>query len=258
MIEKRKHSRMDVGYEVFITHKGRTSMARSRDISVRGVGLLLSEPVEAGESVDLTIVPPQGMLNISLTGTVCYCRENPGKKDGQHAFLAGIEFSEETRGDIPFMDIQGDVMHYTASHSVSIETDAKECYRLLGEFERYPEWAGVMKSARVLESYPDGRGRKVEFSVDVFLGTVRYILDYSFDDDNLCLSWVSAGGDLLSVTGRYYFKPLGKKETASFYELDASLDLPFPNRVAQYFSRVVMRKTMKEFKAFAEKNARPG
>ena len=82
------------------------------------------------------------------------------------------------------------------------------------------------------------------------------MLDYAYDDAGLCLSWTSAGGDLLSIDGRYFFKPLGENQAMSTYELDASLDFFLPNRIIQYFSRVAMRKTMKEFKSFVEKNVR--
>lgn len=105
----------------------------------------------------------------------------------------------------------------------------------------------------MLERYPDGRARRVEFMVNVFIRKVRYVLDYTYDDENSCLSWVSSGGDFLNIIGSYFFKRLGENETSSTYELEVSIDFYMPNRIVRYFSGIAMRKTMKEFKTFVER-----
>jgi uncharacterized membrane protein len=253
MTEKRKHHRMAVDYEVFIRHPGGTSLARARDISTQGIGLYATGPLNNGDLVDLTIVLPKGAMNLSVKGAVRYCMENTAPGAGPHRYLAGIEFTEDTKDEVSIMDIQGDVMSYQASHSVSINAPADKCYELICDFERYPQWAGVLKGVRVEDAHPDGRARRVEFEVDVYIRKVRYVLDYSYDDENLCLSWVSAGGDFVSITGRYFFKPLGENKASSTYEATAAFEFFLPNRIVRYFSRVAMRKTMKEFKSFVEK-----
>ena len=247
---------MTASYEVFIKRRGRTAIGHSKDISPHGIGLYTDEELPAGETVELSIVPPEGMLNVELVGEVRHCRPNPDRTDPPHRFQVGIEFSAETKESIPFLEIQGKLVKFSAAHSVSIEADAETCYRLLAEFERYPEWVSVMENAKSLDRYPDGRSRRVEFLANVYFRKVRTLLDYSYDDRNYCLSWVSAGGDFLSVTGRYYFKPQGPARCGATYELTMCLDFPVPNRVMSYFSRIVMRRSMRDFKRFVEQQAR--
>ncbi len=246
------NKRMLVSYEVFLTYQGHVSMAQSFEISAQDIGLYTNEPLIIGDPVELVIVPSQGMLNIEVLGRICSQENNPDSSQPQK-FKARIEFDEESADELPFLNIKEDVRHYAASHSLSISAPAERCYELLGEFERYPEWTGVLEKGNVLERYSDGRGKVVEFIANAYIRKVTYVLEYSFNDEDYCLSWKSVGGDFVSILGRYFFKPLGSQTSSSTYELDIKFDFRMPNRIVRYFSSIVMRKSMKEFKAFVEK-----
>jgi len=250
---------MPAAYEVFLKCQGRTSIARSRDISPHGIGLLSQGALPQGAAVDLSIVPPEGMLNVEFQGRIRHCLLHPeagkaGQTGRAYPYLVGIEFSAEAKESFPFLEIQGRVLRYQAAHSVFIEAEASSCYRLTTEFERYPEWAKEIVEAKVHDRYPDGRGRRVELVANIYFRKVRTLLDYSYDDRGLCLSWVSAGGDLQSVSGRYFFKPQGSQRAAATCELSMILDFPVPNRIVRYFSQIVMRRSMRDFKVWAEKS----
>jgi uncharacterized membrane protein len=258
--EKRKYQRMDVQYDVFLTRKGQSTMSKARDVSTHGVGLYVNEAAEPGEAVELTIVVPAARLNLKLDGTVRHCAENPDPEIPL-PFITGIEFSENKLENMEFLDLKEELFRYQASHTVAIDAPAHRCYEFICDFERYPQWAGVLKKAKVEERYPDGRARRVEFELDAYIRKIIYILDYFYDDDGRCLSWLNAGGDMVSVTGRYFFKPISENQASSNYELEVAFDFFMPNsiihnRLVRYFSSVVMRKTMKGFKKFVEKGGR--
>ncbi len=254
MENKRKQKRVGASYEVFLNHQGSTSMGRSRDISPTGMGLYTPEELAPGDTVEVSLAP-SAEVYLKVLGQVRYCIENPDQSLKNFKCLAGIEFEKEHTNNLPFVSYEGEVLHFKGAHSISINCDAARCYRMLYDFERYPEWADLIESTRVVEKRPDGRAKKVEFVFNAFIKKVRYILDYTYSDDRLCLSWSNAGGDLLTVSGNYFFMPLSDKTTSSTFELTASLDFPAPTRIVKYFSTRAMRKTMKEFKNFVEKNA---
>lgn len=253
MIEKRKIARMPADYEVYINYQGRTCAARARDVSNFGLGVFVGEQLGPGAPVELTMMLPAAGFNVTLKGEVCYCATNPDRSLRPYAQVAGIRFTEEVGADAPFLLPQGQVIHYAVSHTISIEAPAADCYRLMADFEHYPEWAKIMERVKVLEKFPDGRGKKVEFEVNIFLRKVRYVLNYSYDDQDFALSWVGAGGDVLTNTGRYRFQPLGDQTTSASFELDMSVDFPLPQRLINYLSRIAMRKSMKDFKGYVEK-----
>ena len=253
---------MQAQYEVFLVRGGQTTMAKARDVSMQGIGLYVKEAAEQGELVEFTIVIPSAKMNLSLNGTVRHCAPNPDPEQISLPFILGIEFGENKLEDLEFLDLQDKLLRYQASHSVAINAPALKCYEYICDFEKYPQWAGVLKKTEVLERYPDGRARRVEFELDAYIRKINYILDYFYDDAGLCLSWVNAGGDMVSVTGRYFFKPISENQASSNYDLEVAFDFFMPNsiihnRLVHYFSRVVMRKAMKEFKSFVERGARP-
>jgi len=94
MIDKRKHDRMDIGYDVFMTHRGRTSAARTRDISPRGIAIYTDQALAPDDPLDLTITFSERMLNLGVKGAVRYCITNPDPARQPQSYLAGIEFDE--------------------------------------------------------------------------------------------------------------------------------------------------------------------
>jgi len=254
--EKRKHPRMPAGYELFATCEGQTFMTRSRDVSPQGIGIYCNESLAAGSVNKMTLLLPDRALSLELWGVVCHCVQNPDYPSIPFSFLAGIKFNEESLEGIPFLQIQGEVMRYAASHSVLIEASARDCYQFLCDFERYPEWAKILEQVQVRDRYPDGRPRRVEFVANAYLRKVRYVLDYAYDDPKYCLSWVNSGGDFLSITGRYFFLSQRESATASTYELSVTANFPLPKRIIRYFSSIAMRKTMKDFKHYVESKLR--
>ena len=253
--EKRQQERMAADYEVYLTYQGRSLIARSRDISPRGVGILTDEDLVSGEVVTVLVIVPQATLNVETRGTVRYCMANP-HPDASRRSRAGIEFSQDLSNHLSLAGPVGGEHRYSASHSVSIAAEAEQCYRMISDFERYPEWAGVVTGVRLLDKDPAGRGRKVEFENNFFFIKIHYTNEYSYDDRALCLSWKNSGGDLLINLGRWSFRPQSSGQTSATFEITIGLNFPVSERLMNYLSHIVMRKTMRDFKNYVEKQAK--
>jgi len=253
MKEKRHHNRMQADYEVYLTCQGHSLVGLSRDISPSGIGILMNEGLAPGTPVELRIVMPKATLNMELTGSVCYCIENPDQSRPTYSYLAGIQYRRGQGEAFSLIGPQGQAHRYSASATVSISASAQECYQAIGDFEHYPEWADVVTKAQLLERYPDGRGRRVDYENKFFFIQIHYLLDYSFDDQNLCMSWKGGGKDLGSIEGHYIFRPLGESLTAASCEVSVILNFPISERIAQYISRIALRKSMRDFKNYLEK-----
>jgi len=67
------------------------------------------------------------------------------------------------------------------SYSTTVAGTVERCFAVLNDFEAYPQWSSVIKKVRVLERHPNGLAKRVEFTLDMTIKTIRYVLDYDWD-----------------------------------------------------------------------------
>jgi len=254
MAEKRKAQRMPVDYEFFMNYLDNRFTGKCRDISLHGIGIYIDESLSQGETAELSLVIKDLNITFHLEGVVAYCIENPQKSDDPHQYLAGVEFTDGHKKGLPFL-ADNQVSHHAPSCTISINADAKKCYELLAEYERYPEWTTGIKGIRVTERFPDGRGKLVEFEHNFFMRKIRYVNDYTYDDENNTLRWATVGGDkeLVSSVGSYSFLQRGEGQTSATFKTDITVAIVPSKRIVDYFTTVLIRKEMKNFKRFVEK-----
>jgi len=251
--ERRRYPRLEAAYEVFLTHRGRLSISRARDISTHGISILTNEQLSQNDSVELKVVVPQAGMNLEATGKVKYTQPANGSGKGtDFTRLAGIEYDERRGDDYALAGKLGQKDVHSVAHTVSIDAPPLVCYRAIADFERYPEWAGTVEGMPVVDRYPDGRARNVNMVHNVFFTRFTYPLIYSYEDERLVFHWHNTGGDV-GIVGSYTFLPVGVNTVATF-KLDVTLPFPLSKRIAQYMTGVVMRKELKGFKKFVETN----
>ena len=252
--ERRRANRRPADYEYYIVNNKRVLSGVMRDYSPYGVSVYSGEPMNARDELEISFQIPGMSIPIATKGIVVHSSPRPQAKGAP--FLAGIEFTETLGEKLPLISPRGKVSRLTPSHTISIASGAQQAYRWLSVYERYPEWTSGVKQTKVLQKHPDGRGKRVEFLHDLYIYTVRYILDYTYDDQHNILSWVSAGGDeeIVSITGRYLFKDAGANRCFATYELDLTLSVFPSTRIGQYLTTILMRSEMKNFRNFVEKN----
>ena len=147
-------------------------------------------------------------------------------------------------------------MAYTEqSFTTEIAAEVDDCVGVLLDFDQYPQWSSPILSARVLSRDATGRGRDVEFELDMKLRTVRYVLTYSYDLPARA-SWELLEGDVSSVDGAYEFELVGPGRTRASCHQSVDLGFWVPGPLRRIFEQKALRDSVLEFKAEAERRAR--
>src|SRR5437879_4534826 len=98
-----------------------------------------------------------------------------------------------------------------------VRATPEECFAVLADFDRYPEWAADIKSVHVLESDEQGRGTRVTFRAAAFGRSTSYTLDYDYARAPKELAWVQSRGDLTNrLDGAYVLEPSGEDTEVAY------------------------------------------
>ncbi len=138
--------------------------------------------------------------------------------------------------------------------TTTIEAPADLCYAAIGDFEAYPSWSSPITHIAVLDRYPDGQARQVQFAVDMKVGTVRYVLEYTWHPPAR-LTWKMVEGDLADIEGSYEFEADGSKRTTATCSQAISLGFWVPSLILRPIEQTALRQSVLEFKAEAERLA---
>jgi ribosome-associated toxin RatA of RatAB toxin-antitoxin module len=140
---------------------------------------------------------------------------------------------------------------YGDCQTAEIEATPQQCFDLLTDYERLPEWQGAVRSASILERDAQGRGAVVEYEVDARVKTVRYRLRQVYDEPARLASEY-LGGDFRDFSGEWRFVALDDRRTR--VELDLRIDpgrfVPAP--VRGVIADAVMRRALRDLKTHLE------
>ena len=142
---------------------------------------------------------------------------------------------------------------YSQTHATTVAASVDDCFAVLVDFEDYPRWSSPVTSCRILDRGSDGLPRRVEFALDMTIKTIRYVLEYSFDQPNGA-TWKLVEGDLKSVEGSYRFEPADGGTTATCSQ---AVDIGFwiPGFIKSTFEAKALRDSVEEFRVAAEARA---
>lgn len=141
-----------------------------------------------------------------------------------------------------------------STQSIFIAADPAAVMAVIADFDNYPVWAGSVKKAEVLAAGPDGRARRVAFTLDA--GPVRdnYELEYTWDGDRR-VEWVLVKGQMMRAQdGRYDLEPSGGGTNVTYW-LRVDLAIPMLGMLKRKAERVVMDTALKELKKRVESAA---
>jgi uncharacterized membrane protein len=140
-----------------------------------------------------------------------------------------------------------------SSLSSTLPISAEEAYALMSLSERIPEWMAVVRSARTLTRYLDGRPEKVAFIVNLQRASMGYTLRYSYDDSALTLKWATAPGAKTVVAGSARFQPLGPKACLVHYELELSKHSSLPAWNDEMYNGHPASSVLNDFRDFVQR-----
>jgi ribosome-associated toxin RatA of RatAB toxin-antitoxin module len=136
-----------------------------------------------------------------------------------------------------------------AAQEVSVEIAATpaQCFEVLLDFERYPDWSSAVSKARILERDTDGVGRIVEFHVDAKVKTIRYVLEYKHKKPG-SLTWKAIDGDVEAVEGFYKLRKLGTDRTEATCRQEITLGFWLPGPLRRLAERTALVQSVNEFR----------
>jgi ribosome-associated toxin RatA of RatAB toxin-antitoxin module len=140
---------------------------------------------------------------------------------------------------------------YGECRTAEIDATPQQCFDLLTDYERLPEWQGAVRSAAILERDEQGRGAVVEYEVDARVRTVRYRLRQIYDEPRRLASEY-LGGDFRDFSGEWRFVPVDDGRTRA--ELDLQIDPGrfVPGPVRGVIADAVMRRALRDLKTHLE------
>ncbi len=251
--DRRRSTRMPASYDVFLYEGGNSYQCETRDISLHGVGLLAPDKFSKDTKMDLSIFIKQANMNFQAEGVVKHCTSfKTGSAEARK--VVGVEFTAGHEKGLPFINSDDKHSSHSAKVSVNIDADARTCYQMICDVESFVEWDSGLEGAEVLERYPDDRAKVVRFQRSVVFRKFYHTDEFSYNDDEMRLSWHTKDGDdlMVSNTGSYTFKSIGKKRSIMTFQIDVTLSVIPSSRIINYLSSIFARKEMKNFKKYVE------
>lgn len=136
------------------------------------------------------------------------------------------------------------------SDEITMGAAPEVVWRVITDFEDYPNWAEGMERAEVLERDEQGRPTRARFEVDAKVFQVTYTLAYTHDDE--ALTWTLVEGDKLTqLDGEYRVTPEGEGCRVR-YTLEADFDMPLPAFLKKRGAKRILDTGLKELKQQAE------
>ncbi len=144
---------------------------------------------------------------------------------------------------------------FMQSYSTAVHSSIEECFALLTDFEAYPSWSSPVQECRVLDRHPDGLPRRVAFTLDMTLKTIRYELEYTYEPPHTAHWRLVESPDVKNVEGSYRFEKTGGQTRATCTQ---AIDIGFwvPGPILRPLEQKALRDSVEEFKKAVEGRAR--
>lgn len=138
-----------------------------------------------------------------------------------------------------------------STQSITIDAAPAAIMAVIADFAAYPEWAGSVKSAEVIEDGPGGRAKRVRFVLDAGVVKDQYELEYIWTGDQR-VEWNLVKGQMQKMQhGTYALAPAGSA-TQVTYSLTVDLAIPMLGMLKRKAERVIMDTALKELKKRVE------
>jgi uncharacterized membrane protein len=138
-----------------------------------------------------------------------------------------------------------------AERQIVIDATPQECFEAIVDYESFADWQRAVKDVEVLSRDNDGRGKEVAFEIDAKLKSVRYTLDYSYEEPHL-VAWRYVDGDPKDVDGELVLEDQGDGTTLATYSLSIDPGVWLPGKVVSLLNEQVMHGALEDLKRRVE------
>ncbi|MFN2555426.1 MAG: SRPBCC family protein [Nitriliruptorales bacterium] len=122
--------------------------------------------------------------------------------------------------------------------------------QVIGDFERYPDWAQNVKEVEVRERDEAGRPGQVWYRVDAWIMDITYVLAYAYEESRLTWHLVE-GEQLEALTGEYLLVEEGGS-TRVHYTLEVDVAFPLPGFLKQRAAKLILETGLGDLKRRVE------
>jgi hypothetical protein len=136
--------------------------------------------------------------------------------------------------------------------SIAIATAREIVMAVIADFAAYPQWAGAVRSAEVIERDGKGRAALVRFRLDAGMIKDTYVLRYSWDGDAAVRWDLAEPGSVVSAMSGGYFLAEAAGQTTVAYELTVDVRVPMPGIVKRRAEKMIIDTALKGLKTRAE------
>ncbi|HEX6115559.1 MAG TPA: SRPBCC family protein [Solirubrobacterales bacterium] len=142
-----------------------------------------------------------------------------------------------------------------AEQSAEVDAPTGLCFETIVDYETFPEWQRAVKRVEVHERDAEGRGKVVEFHVDIAVRKLRYVLDYHYEPPHR-IWWDFVEGDYArDIGGEYRLEPR-EGATLATYSVTVEPAVPVPGFLARRLEREMMKRSVEDLRREAERRAR--
>ena len=138
-----------------------------------------------------------------------------------------------------------------AHDKITVKADPAKIMAVIADFPAYPEWAGPVKRIEVLEEYPDGRAKRVQFHVEIMGLSDTYTNECTWDGDRRVDWTMIEGKSQKSQQGSYELAKDGAG-TKLTYDLTVEIAIPVPGLIRRRIQGKVVDTALKDLKKRAE------
>jgi ribosome-associated toxin RatA of RatAB toxin-antitoxin module len=136
--------------------------------------------------------------------------------------------------------------------STTIDATPEQVMAVIEDFAAYPEWAGEVRSATVLEVGADGRPAEVKFVMDAGVIKDEYTLRYEWTGSDRVTWSLVEGRVLTELDGSYDLAEAADGGTDVTYRLSVGISLPMLGMVRRRAERVIIDRALVGLKKRAE------
>jgi carbon monoxide dehydrogenase subunit G len=131
------------------------------------------------------------------------------------------------------------------SSTMTIEAPRSVVMTVIADFGTYPQWATGVRSAQVLEAGPDGRAKRVRFTIDAGVIKDSYTLGYTWQgDEQVRWDLVERGAAISEMSGAYRLDESGTA-TKVTYELAVGLAIPMIGMLKRRAEKTIIDTALK-------------
>ena len=138
-----------------------------------------------------------------------------------------------------------------ASSTITIDAPVDLVLQVISDVEAYPEWAGQIKRAEVVEEGPGGRPHQARFVMDAGVLKDEYVLEYDWSDTGVTWKLVGRSAVQKSQTGAYELAPKGGS-TEVTYRLAVDIAMPMLGMFKRKAEKMIMDSALRELKKRVE------